>query len=430
MPMLAIKGGAPVRTKLFPGYNTIGQEEKDAVNRVLDSGVLSRYVGAAGPDFNGGTEVQALEKEWAAHFGVKYAIAVNSCTTGLQAAVGACGIEPGDEVIVSPYTMSASAVAPLWYGAVPVFADIEDEYFCLDPKSVASKITERTKAIIVVDLFGQSYDRDAINAIAKKHNVLVIEDCAQAPGAAYKDQYAGTLGDVGVFSLNYHKHIHAGEGGIVVTNNDAIAERVRLIRNHAESVVAGKGITDIANMVGSNFRLTEIQAAIARVQLLSLQKLTEERIRNAGYLAETLGALPGIRAASVRTGATHVYYTQAFLYDEDKVGVPRDAFIAAVKAELPACELREHEGALISTGYVKPLYMLPLFQKKIAIGKAGYPFSGSENYQKGLCPIAERMHEKELIIHELMRPGMHKGDMDDVVAAFKKVYDHRKELES
>src|SRR5574337_1284803 len=144
---LAIFGGEPVRTKKFPAYRVVGEEEKAALSRVIDSGVLSRYLGCWHPDFYGGPEVKAFEEEWKAYFGVKHAIAVNSCTSGLQAAIGAAGIGPGDEVIVSPYTMCASVTAPLWYGAVPVFADVEPEQFCLDPESVRKCITPRTKAI-------------------------------------------------------------------------------------------------------------------------------------------------------------------------------------------------------------------------------------------------------------------------------------------
>src|SRR3989338_2965575 len=155
MSVLALHGGTPVRRHPFPDYRTIGAEEQAAVARVLDGGTLSGFLGSWDPRFFGGPEVRSIEEEWAKRFGVRHAIAVNSATSGLMAAVGAAGISPGDEVIVSPYTMSASATVPLWYGGIPVFADIEPEYFCLDPASVRSRITERTKAIIVVDLFGQ-----------------------------------------------------------------------------------------------------------------------------------------------------------------------------------------------------------------------------------------------------------------------------------
>ncbi len=430
---LAIHGARPIRTKLFPPYRVIGKEEKKAVGSVLESGILSRYLGTWHADFYGGPQVQAFEREWAKYFKVKHAVAVNSASSALQCAMGAIGISPGDEVIVSPYTMIISATAPLWYGAIPVFADVEREYFCLDPRSVEKNITPRTKAVIVVDILGQPYDAGAINAIARKHKLLVVEDAAQAPLAKYKGKFAGTLGDIGIYSLNYHKHIHTGEGGMLVTNNDRLAEKMRLIRNHAEAVVEGKGVADLVNMVGCNFRLTEVQAAIGREQLKKLRGLVAERIRNCWYLARELGKIPGIRAAKTRPGATHVYYMHPFLFDEKIVGIHRDIFINAVKAELPAIRLREGEGTRIGCGYVKPLYLFPIFQKRIAFGRQGYPFTsehyrGKVSYRKGLCPTVERLYETELFVHELMRPGMTKRDLDDVVRAFHKVYAHREEL--
>jgi dTDP-4-amino-4,6-dideoxygalactose transaminase len=430
---LAINGGRPVRKKKFPAYRPIGEEEKKAVSRVLDSGILSKFLGCRHEDFYGGPQIRTLEEEWAEYFHVRNAIAVNSCTSGLYCAVGATGIEPGEEVIVSPYTMSASAVAPLIYNAIPVFADIENDYFCLDAKSAAERITNRTRAIIVVDIFGQPYDAEGINRLAKKQGLIVIEDAAQAPGALYKTKFAGTLGHIGVFSLNYHKHIHCGEGGVVVTNDDHLAEKVRLIRNHAESVVEAKSVKNLTNMIGFNFRMTEIEAAIARCQLKKLKKLLDKRRRNCKYLAEHLAQIPAITAARVRENCEHSWYVQPFKFDEKTAGISRDKYIEAVKAELSVCELRENEGVKIGCGYVKPLYLLPIFQKRTAYGSKGFPFSLPEcsktiKYTKGLCPVAERMYEKELFANELMHSFMTREDLNDVIEAFYKVTDNLNEL--
>ena len=430
MHPLAIHGGPRVRTHLFPDYHTIGSEEQEAVRRVLERGILSGFLGSWDPRFFGGPEVRALEEEWATYFHVSHAIAVNSATSGLIAAVGAVGIGPGDEVIVSPYTMSASATAPLWYGGIPVFADIEPEYFCLDPASVRSRITERTKAIIVVDLFGQPYDADAIRAIARERGITVIEDAAQAPGATYRGQYAGTLGDIGVFSLNCHKHIQSGEGGMVVTNDDRLADRVRLIRNHAEAVVGDKGVTDLTNMVGFNIRMTEVEAAISRCQLRKLDGFVAERLRNCVALADRLSRIPALIPPRVRPGATHVFYEHAFRFRSDIAGCSRDVFLDVVRAELAPTEHHEDLGVRMWPGYTKPLYLQPMFQQRIAIGRKGYPFtlahpSALETYARGSCPVAERMHASDLFISELMHPGLSRADLNDIIQAFEKVWTHR-----
>ena len=430
MKKLAIHGGRKVREKLFPAYRVIGKEEEEAVVNVLRSGILSKYLGCWADDFYGGPQVQALEKEWAAYFGVKHAISVNSATSGLYCAAGAVGLNPGDEVIVSPYTMAASATAPLIYNAIPVFADIEEDYFCLDPDSIEERITERTKAIIVVDIFGQPYNAEKINAIAKKHGLYVIEDTAQAPGAKYKEKFAGTLGDIGIFSLNYHKHIHCGEGGIIVTDNDELANRLRLIRNHAEAVVGAKGETNLNNMIGFNYRMTEIEAAIAREQLKKLDMLIKERQENVAYIENGIKEIPCLELPKVRQGAEHVYYVHPLKFKGEKLHVSREKFIEAVKAELMPITLREAEGVSIGCGYVKPLYLQPMFQQKMAYGDGGYPFEKKElNYSEGICPICESMHKNELITHELMRPFMTKEDLDDVIEAFWKVYKNIDELE-
>ncbi len=421
---LAINGGDPIRTDPFPANVTVGEEEKKRIADVIDSGCLSQYLGCWHDQFYGGTQVKALEREWEAYFGVKHAIAVNSCTSGLYCAVAATGVEPEEEIIVSAYTMCASATAPLIFNAIPVFADVEPDCFCLDPASVKARITPRTRAIIVVDLFGQPYS-DEINKLAKKYNLLVIEDCAQSPGARLNGTPTGNLGDIGVFSLNYHKHIHSGEGGVIVTNDDALAEKCRLVRNHAEAVVEDKGTIDLVNMIGFNFRMTEIEATIARCQLEKLSSLNEKRFENVRYIEEQLKSFSFITPPKVRNGAEHAYYVHACKFSELEIGVSRNRFIDAVKAELPCHSLREAEGVKLGAGYVKPLYLQPMFQKRIAYGSKGYPFSSSSvDYSKGICPVAESLYYKELFTHEYILPSMSKSDIDDVIRAFEKVSDN------
>ncbi len=430
MKRLAINGGIKLRRKPFPAYNTIGKDEEVAVLRVLRSGKLSTFLGTWHDDFYGGNEVQALEKEWSEFFKVKHAIAVNSATSGLYAAVGAIGISPGDEVIVSPYTMSASATAILLYGGIPVFADIEKDYFCIDPKSIKKLITKKTKAIMAVDIMGQPCDFKAINKIAKKYNLKIIEDNAQAPYAKYKNKFAGTLGDIGIFSLNYHKHIHCGEGGIIVTDDKKLAMKLRLIRNHAEAVIDKKGYEtkdELHNMLGFNYRMTEVEASIARVQLKKLKKLVKQRIENTQYLAKKLNKIPCLEVAKTRKYSTHSYYVHTIIFNEKIAKVHRNIFIDAVKAELPRTLLRDDSKVLLSYGYCKPLYLQPLYQEKICFGE--YPFNLTKReYLKGDCPNCEDMYENKLITHELMRPGMTKQDLDDVANAFQKVWDNKAEL--
>jgi len=432
---LAIFGGNPVRTDPFPSYDVIGDEEKKAVMSVLDSGILSRFLGAWHDDFYGGPQVQAFEQEWAEITGVGHAVSVNSNTSGLYAAVGAAGVGPGDEVIVSPYTMTASATAALIFQGVPVFADIDPDTYCISAETILPKITSRTKAIIVVHIFGQTADMEPIMELARQFDIIVIEDCAQVPFAKYKSKPAGSIGDMGVFSLNYHKHIHTGEGGMVTTNSDYFAERLQLIRNHAEAVVANKGVSDITNMIGFNFRLGEIEAAIGREQLKKGQGLIRQRQDNVHYLEEKLDGLDGLTMPFVNSGSDHVYYKHTMDYDTSVTGISRDLILRALRAELPVTRKRESEGSLITAGYVKPIYLEPMYQSKIAFGPNGYPFTsplykGKVNYSLGVCPNVERAHFERVILHELMRPGMSKSDLDDVAMAFHKVWGALPELKA
>lgn len=426
MEKLALFGGAPIRTTPYLWHITTGAEEKLAVMRVMDRGLLSEYEGTNNQYFMGGPEVQALEKEWAAHFKVKHALAVNSATSGLFAAAGACGFGPGDEVIVTPFTMSATPSAILAYNAIPVFADVDPITFNLDPDDVERKITPRTKAIYVVHIFGHPAPMDRIMAIAKKHGLKVVEDAAQSPMAKFGNIYTGGIGDLGVFSLNCNKHIQCGEGGIVTTNDDALAERVALIRNHAEAVVnSGRKYDSLVSMLGSNYRMNEIEAAISREQLKKLPTLLHERLALVDRLNREVKKVGGYFIPEVKAGATHVYYRYGLLLDPAVwQGVKAPQVVKALNAE----------GMDFYVSYMKPLYRQPLYRQQVLFGEQGCPFAcplykGKVNYAEGICPVAENL-ENVLISTEIVRPKQTLGDMDEIAAALKKVLDNREQVKS
>jgi dTDP-4-amino-4,6-dideoxygalactose transaminase len=420
---LALFGGPRAIARPFKRYNPIGPEESRAAKAVVDTGVLSQFLGVWHEDFCGGPKVREFERACEAYLGVKHAVTVNSCTSALIAAIGAIGIEPGDEVIVSPWTMAASATAIVHWNAIPVFADIEPDTFCLAPKSVEANITPYTRAILAVDIFGQSADMEALLAIASRHGLKVITDAAQAPGALYKGRRAGTLAHMGAFSLNYHKHIHTGEGGIVVTNDDRLADRARLIRNHAEAVVAAKGETDLSNMLGYNFRLGEIECAIGLEQLKKLDGLVASRQRAAARLTAGLRGLPGLRTPVVRHDCTHVYYVYPLVLELDKLGVSRQRIHEALVAE-------GVEG--LGAGYTS-LHRLPMYQQKIAYGSRGFPWvpgvaHRDVDYRQGICPVAEKLHGETFLGLQTCLHQLDDEETDLVVAAFGKVWSQMEAL--
>lgn len=413
MSTLALLGGEPVIDHTLAPYRTIGEEERAAVDRVMQSGLLSGYVGAWCEEFDGGPEVRAFEAAWAKRFDTAHAIAVNSNTSGLMAAVGAAGVSPGDEVIVPPYTMSATAMAPLIYGGIPVFVDIEPETYCLDPKLVREAITPRTRAIIVVNLFGHPAALHELRTLADERGIVLIEDNAQGPLASERGRYAGIIGHMGVFSLNYHKHFHTGEGGVCTTDDDDLALRLRLIRNHGENVVEPVGMEDATNMVGFNFRLTELGAAIGIEQLKKAEELVGRREALSLRLSDGVRGLPGLTPPLVRDDCRHAFYLWGARYDENASGVSRQTVARALEAE----------GVPVWQGYVTPLYLLPLFQRRIAIGREGFPFNLTDrDYSAGLCPVAERCHESELLELSVCSFELTDDEMSGIINAFDKVF--------
>jgi len=416
---LAMLGGKPIINEPLQKYKSISLKEKKAVIEIIDSGCLSGFYGSWEEGFLGGPKIQEFEKEWSKKFKTKHTISVNSNTSGLYCAIGAIGLSPGDEVIVPCTTMSATSMAPLVYGGIPVFADIDPDTFCIDIKNVKNLINERTKAIVVVNLFGHPAELKKLKKLADENKIFLIEDNAQSPLATENNIYTGTIGHIGVFSLNYHKHIHTGEGGMCVTNDDNLAERLQMIRNHAEAIVGPAKVKDMTNLIGFNYRMTEMSAAVGLVQLENIEKHVNERKFFAEELTNGTKDFDFISSPLVKKNCSHVYYNWGIKYKKKNFGVTRDTFVKALN----------EEGLPCSSGYLEPLYMLPIFQKRIAFGKSGYPFNlSNREYYYNMCPTAQRLYEKEFIMFEMCAYKLTNQKIKKFHDIFHKVADNKQEL--
>jgi len=414
---LALFGGQKVRQIPFPPHPVIGEEEKKAVMEVLESGHLSTFIAQRGEYFLGGEKIREFEKKYTEYYSVKYAVTFNSATAALHAAVVACGVKPGEEVIVPPYTFTSTATSVLMHNAVPVFSDVKADIFCLDPLKLEKAITPRTRAIIPVHLFGHPADMDEIISIGRKYNLKVIEDCAQAPGAVYKSRQVGTIGDCGIFSFTESKNIMTGEGGMLITDDERIAEIARMVRNHGEVVLESQTQrTYRSDILGWNYRMTEMEAAMGIIQFKKMDSLNGERIKLAEYLGKKLARIEGLTPPTVYPYVKHVYYVFSIKYDETRIGIPRDKFVQAVSAE----------GIPVGAGYVKPLYLNPIYHETKPFI---YNYFGQDiSYDKGICPVTERLYEKELILIPVCRSPATMEDMDDIVLAVDKVLENKHEL--
>ncbi len=393
MAKLAIDGGEPIRKKPFPKWPVWDENEVNALKNVLESGVWGV----------GGSKVPEFEQKFASYVGVEYGICVTSGTTALEIALRAADVGPGDEVIVPPYTFMATASAVLQIKAIPIFADIDKNTYNLDPSAMESAITERTKAVIPVHIGGCPADMDKIMEIAKKHNLVVIEDCAQAHSAEWKGRKVGSIGDMG-------KNLCAGEGGIITTNNKEFGDKCWSFHNCGR---IRQGAWYEHPLLGSNLRMTEWQAGILLAQMERLDEQTKIRNHNALYLSKKLGEIDGIKPL-VRDErvTTHAYHLYIFRYDSSKFNnVPKYKFIEALNAEGVPC----------SSGY-NPLYKDDLFKapiQKCPIS-CGY-YKGEVDYSKVYCPVTEKACSEEAVwLFQSMFLGT-ESDMDDIVNAICKI---------
>ncbi len=434
---LALLGGNPVRTRDFPPVPFLDGHEEQIVEKILRSKKLSCHIGSTSSDienllslpsveaaeaplndfnFLGGPMVRQLEAGFARLAGTSHAIAVNSATSGLSLAIGACRLEPGDEVLTTCMSFSGSAASILTFGNVPRFSDISPENYCIGPREIEKAISPRTRAILVVHLFGYAAEMDSILDLAHKRNIVVIEDCAQALGTQYKGRAAGTMGRMGVYSLNHPKNITSGEGGIVVTNDAALARHIRLTRNHGEVVPDDSWSgEDLVNVVGFNMRMTEITAGIGLVQLDKLQANNSARNENFLLLARGIAGIPHLTFRNAASHTDRVVHVCPFEYDQNSAGVSRDLIVRALRAE----------GIPVGTGYPRLLHMHPMFLRKIAFGRGGWPFCLNrdvQNYSRGLCPVAEELAGNRLITFAAVHRPCGEADMKDVADAFQKVF--------
>ena len=290
--------------------NKIGKKEIALALKILKSGNLSNFIGNKHPDFYGGKYVKKFEKNLCKFYNSKYAITVNSWTSGLIAIFGALDLKRGDEIILPPWTMTACMASILNWNLVPVFCDIEKETFNIDTKKIKRVITKKTKAILGVDIFGHPVNIPGIKKICKEYNLKFILDCAQSPLSKYKNKFSSEYADISGYSFNYHKHISTGEGGVILTSNQEIARKLQLIRNHGEIVVDEKE-KENHNILGFNFRLGEIESAIGIEQLKKLKKIVKNKQTLAKYLDKLLMKFEGIIVPKIKKNYTHSYYVYA-----------------------------------------------------------------------------------------------------------------------
>jgi dTDP-4-amino-4,6-dideoxygalactose transaminase len=403
---LALLGGKPLRKRPFPSWPIFGRPEETRLLRTLHSGKWGRL---------DGTEVAEFERRFAAMHGCKHALGVVNGTVSLRIALMAAGLQADDEVIVPPYTFLSTASAVVEANAIPVFADVNLETFNLDAEAVEAAITPRTRAVIPVHFAGQPADMDAILAIARQRNLVVIEDAAHAHGAIYRRRPAGSMGHLGSFSFQSSKNLTSGEGGLITTNDDRLAELCRSI--HSCGRIPG-GLWYEHHLMSGNYRLGEFQGAILNGQLSRLEAQTRKRDGNGRYLAAQLSPLPGLYPQKRIAGCDrHSYHLFMMRLEAEKFGAPRSAVIRALQAEGIPC----------SGGYAVSLPQQPLFRNK-----AFAPYlpnsSARLDYGNAPCPNSDRLCREQTIWFEQRMLLGPRADMDDIAEAFAKIYENRPAL--
>jgi dTDP-4-amino-4,6-dideoxygalactose transaminase len=411
MPVLAINGGSALRDRPFHRWPVGDPTDVAAVGKTILSGDWFA---------SKGMNVAEFEEAFAAHQGAKHGVAVNGGTTALQVALRAAGILPGDEVIVPSYTFVATALGVLNIGAVPVFCDVEQETFNIDVASAEDAITEHTTAIMPVHWGGRAADMEGVLNLADNRRLKVVEDSCHGWGASWRNRGLGSIGFSGGFSFQASKNLTAGEGGFVTTSDDEAAE----IAHHL--MWAGSGSREAKTAVlGSNYRISQISAALLLNQLKRLDEQNRVRMSNAIYLSDALDEMDGFRSVPRHEDVTvDSVYQFLFRYNRTEFeDLPRETFVEAINAE----------GVPVGLGYARPLQEYPLFADIPESMPGGHPFTsgcykGSVDYSNLETPVTDRLCKLEgltLPSNVFLGP---RSDVDDVIAAFDKVRKSAREL--
>ncbi|MCC6445824.1 MAG: DegT/DnrJ/EryC1/StrS family aminotransferase [Armatimonadetes bacterium] len=414
---LAIEGGSPVIQGPLPGWPWFDEEAIRTAVEPLKTGKVNYWTGDIGRQF---------EDAWADWNGVKYAITTTNGTSALHTAVAALGIGPGDEVIVPSYTFIASSFCIVQAGAIPVFADVCREDHCLDPADIERKITARTRAVIPVHLYGNVCEMDAILSVAEKHDLLVIEDCAQAHGALYKGKKVGTFGHVGCFSFCQSKTFTTGgEGGAVITDDEKVAQACRSFRDHGYDVEKRMSLMElegslpyIHTRVGFNYRMTEMQSALGLAQMKRLDDWNlARRRRNGQVLIDALRDVPQVRTLPVHNEEkVNGFFVFPIVLDLDALACDKKAFLNALEAEGAPC-WRE---------FWPQCYKEQAYIEHNGFGRTRFPFESKEYtdpasvaYDEAFCPNAAWLEDRTFIV--LCHPRLEEEHMKLIADAIKKV---------
>lgn len=406
MEKLALFGGEKAKTTPFGTGKRFGNEELEQVREALSQNTLFYWAGK---------KVKEFTKKFADMYGMPYCVATSSGTAAIHAALGALDITEGDEVITTPVTDMGTIIGIIYQNAIPVFADIDPFTYNISPKSIEEKITDKTKAIIVVHLAGNAADMDEIMAIAKKHNIKVVEDCAQAYLTYYKGRLVGTIGDIGCFSLNDFKHISAGDGGMVVMNDEEVYKKAFRFVDKNYNRFSDAPVGRDVDTIGINYRMNELTGAVAIAQLDRVEWICDMRKKHGKRISEALSKIPGITPHGVREGNDCSYWFYLFRIDPKVFGINNVEFTKALVAEGIPC----------GRGYIPQLiYEYGIFKNKSAYPNTHAPFDSKYygkdiEYPMGLCPEAEKMTTDvvKLTVNEFYTDK----DIDETIAAVEKI---------